>query len=288
MGVYKIKDIELLTGIKAHTIRIWEKRYGILKPDRTDTQIRSYSDEELLQLLTISLLNKNGIKISRIAEMSPKEIISKAKALTHSQSHDTIIDQLIVALIQMDEPLFCQLLNDLTVEHGINKMYETYLLPFLERIGVMWVVGTINPAQEHFISNLIRQKIIAEIDKLPIPAASDKRILLYLPEHEWHELGLLFYQFYLRTEGYTTVYLGQALPYDALLKSIEFVKPSHIISSWLTAVDESYVQHYFKRLMQETSAKIMCSGYQIKLNHSKIPSGIHTFSSLEELKAQLA
>lgn len=288
MGVYKIKDIELLTGIKAHTIRIWEKRYGILKPERTDTQIRSYSDEELLQLLTISLLNKNGVKISRIAEMSPKEIISKAKALTHSQDNDTVIEQLIVALIQMDETLFCQLLADLTRDHGISQMYETYLLPFLERIGVMWVVGTINPAQEHFISNLIRQKIIAEIDKLPVPEPSDKRILLFLPEHEWHELSLLFYQFHLRTEGIPTIYLGQALPYDALLKSIDFVKPTHIISSWLTAVDESYVHHYFSRLVKETSAKILCSGYQIKLHANKIPSGTHTFASLEELKSQLA
>lgn len=287
MAVYKIKDLELLTGIKAHTIRMWEKRYGILRPERTETQIRSYSDEELLLLLNVSLLNRHGIKISRIAEMSEKEISERVKDLSSSDEQDSAIDQLIVALIQMDESAFRSLIHHLTEQFGIQQVYDKYLIPFLERIGVMWIVGTINPAQEHFISNLIRQRIIAEIDALPIPEPSEERILLYLAEHEWHELSLLFYHYHLRKLGKTTVYLGQALPYDSLLKSIEFVKPTHIISSWLTAVDSAYLKHYFEKLRQETNAKILVSGYQIKQNQEIIPSGIETFHNIQELSEKI-
>jgi DNA-binding transcriptional MerR regulator len=287
MAVYKIKDLELLTGIKAHTIRMWEKRYGILRPERTETQIRSYSDGELLLLLNVSLLNRHGIKISRIAEMSEKEIHDRAKALSSPDKQDSAIDQLIVALLQMDEAVFRSTIHELTNQYGIQKVYDSYLIPFLERIGVMWIVGTINPAQEHFISNLIRQRIIAEIDLLPIPESTEERILLYLPEHEWHELSLLFFYYHLRKLGKYTVYLGQALPYDSLLKSIEFVKPTHIISSWLTAVDGAYLQHYFEKLQKETDAKILVSGYQIKQNPEIIPPTIETFHNIEELTEKI-
>lgn len=287
MAVYKIKDIEVLTGIKAHTIRIWEKRYGILKPSRTDTHIRSYTDDELLLLLNISLLNKYGIKISHIAAMSEKEILSKAKELSHDSLNDTAIEQLIVSLIEMDEHLFRSLMDDLVNEHGMLLTYQLFVIPFLERIGVMWMVGTINPAQEHFISNLIRQKLIFEIELLPTPAQKENKTILFLPEHEWHELSLLLYHYALRSKGIPTVYLGQSLPFDALLESIQLIQPKNIITSWLTAVDSNYILHYFSRLLKETSANIICGGYQILQHEQQLPPGISVFRNMNELEQLL-
>jgi DNA-binding transcriptional MerR regulator len=265
MAEYKIKDLETLTGIKAHTIRIWEKRYGLISPDRTDTQIRTYNDEELALLLNIALLNKNGIKISHIAELKPEQIAEKVWQLKGQKSTDNSTEKLILALIELDEVLFKSTLQDLIDENGLENTFSQKLIPFLDRIGVMWLVGSINPAQEHFISNLIRQKVIAEIDKLPIPSKSDQKVMLFLPEHEWHEISLLFYQFILRNKGVNTVYLGQSLPYDSLIECIQKLKPTALVTSWLTAVDEKFALNYFKQLsLVAKDIPIYAGGFQVK------------------------
>jgi len=283
MATYKIKDIEILTGIKAHTIRIWEKRYGILQPDRTSTKIRTYSDTELVLLLNISLLNKNGVKISHIANMSQREIIEKAAELTNTAIENTSIDQFIVALIEMNEQLFRNTLNELVEKHGMVATYQFHLIPFLERIGVMWLAGTINASQEHFMSNLIRQKIIYETELLPTPESNAEKVILFLPEHEWHELSILLYHFFLRSKGVYTIYLGQSLPYDSLIECVQYIQPKKIVTSWLTAVDEKYIVNYFKRLTNETDAQILCGGYQILQFKDSIPEKATVFHNMEEL-----
>lgn len=288
MATYKIKDIEILTGIKAHTIRIWEKRYGILLPDRTSTKIRTYSDAELVFLLNISLLNKNGVKISHIANMSQREIIEKAEELTNTTIENTSIDQFIVALIDMNEQLFRHTLNELVEKHGMVATYQFHLIPFLERIGVMWLAGTINAAQEHFMSNLIRQKIIYETELLPTPKNNAEKVILFLPEHEWHELSILLYHFFLRSKGVYTIYLGQSLPYDSLIECVQHIQPKKIVTSWLTAVDEKYIINYFKRLTDETNAKILCGGYQILQFKESIPEKATVFHNMEELAKLLS
>lgn len=271
MAEYKIKDLETLTGIKAHTIRIWEKRYGLISPDRTDTQIRTYNDEELALLLNIALLNKNGVKISHIAEMKPEQIAERVWQLMGGKSTDNSTEKLILSLIELDEVLFKSTLQNLIDEIGIEKTFTDSLIPFLDRIGVMWMVGSINPAQEHFISNLIRQKIIAEIDKLPIPENKEKNVLLFLPEHEWHEISLLFYHYNLRSRGIYTIYLGQSLPYESLVDCIEKFKPKALITSWLTAVEEKFVVNYFKQLKQDAKGlPIYAGGFQINTFYEKI------------------
>lgn len=275
MADYKIKDVEILTGIKAHTLRIWEKRYGILVPDRTDTLIRTYSDEELSFLLNISLLNKHGLKISKIAALSKNEIATKVWDLHSVSVLDTSGEQFVLALLEMDERLFTHTLQAIINEVGLEKTFTDHLIPFLERIGVMFLVGSINPAQEHFMSNVIRQKVIAEIDKLPIPSVDERPVLLFLPEHEWHELGLLFYQYLLRKNGVSTFYLGQSLPYDSLVKSINLLNPRVIISSWLTAVDESFIRNYFEKLQKDAPSSLLCSGgAQIKVHLKKLPKSV--------------
>ena len=271
MAEYKIKDLETLSGVKAHTIRIWEKRYNILSPDRTDTQIRLYTDEDLVILLNICILYKHGIKISHIANLTFPQIQEKVTSIQEVYQVEDSYEQLILALLTLDEELFRNTLGALIQEVGLSKTFTNHLVPFLDRIGIMWLVGSINPAQEHFISNLMRQKIIAEIDKLPIPQDDNNSVMLYLPEHEWHEISLLFYQFVLREKNIPTIYLGQSLPYDSLVLCFNQLKPKALVTSWLTAVEEKFMENYFKQLKEEIGeTPIYAGGYQVKMNKKNI------------------
>jgi DNA-binding transcriptional MerR regulator len=289
MAEYKIKDLETLTGIKAHTIRIWEKRYGLISPNRTDTQIRSYNDDELALLLNVSLLNKNGLKISHIAEMKPEQIAEKVWELKVNKSVDSSTEKLILALIELDEDLFKSTIQNLIENDGLELTFINTIIPFLDRIGVMYLVGSINPAQEHFISNLIRQKVIAEIDKLPNPSTEDKPIMLFLPEHEWHEIGLLFYQFILRNKGIKTIYLGQSLPLDSLKECVKKIKPKALVTSWLTSVDESFITGYFKNLKAIMNiTPIYAGGYQIGLHSELIKDFVVEFKDCSVLLKEIS
>ncbi len=284
MAVYKIKDIEVLTGIKAHTIRIWEKRYGILVPSRSETQIRTYSDKELAFLLNISLLNKSGHKISKIAKLENEEISKLVWKLKYSSS-DNSDDKLILALVELDETLFRDTLAILIKENGLELTFTNFIIPFLDRIGIMWLIGTINPAQEHFITNLIRQKVIGEIDKLPIPDTKKDAVMLYLPEHEWHELSLLFYQFILRKKDINTIYLGQSLPYDALMECIEKLKPKALMTSLLSSTDENFIENYFKNIEKDTNGiPVFAGGAQVMNYELKLPKTVKVIKSYLDLE----
>jgi MerR family transcriptional regulator, light-induced transcriptional regulator len=277
MASYKIKDLEQLTGIKAHTIRIWEKRYGILKPSRTDTQIRSYTDDELKLLLNVSILNNQGVKISKIADLSEKEIFEKVDFSNFDKN--TIHEHLLLSLIELNENLFNDTINQLINEKGIELTYIEHIFPFLEKIGVMWLVGTINPAQEHFISNLIRQKVIVEIDKIPCNS-SGKKVILFLPEHETHELSLLFYSYVLKSNGFQTYYLGQCLPFDSLIESIKIVEPDFLVTSWIVSVDEKMILDYFNQIKELTNVPVYAGGFQIITNEKKLNKCLNIINNL--------
>ena len=288
MAGYKIRDLEILSGIKAHTIRMWEKRYGLLNPQRTDTKIRTYSDQELLLLLNISLLYKKGYKISHIAQMNPEQLMETSRSLQENGFEDSATEQLIVSVLQLDEHLFQKIFSELSKKDNLSTVFSNTIIPFLKRIGVMWIVGTITPAQEHFMSNLIRQKIIAAIDALPIPSSSQKRIILYLPEHEWHEISLLVYHYHLRQLGFNSIYLGQALPFDALVKIIHSLQPKVVVSSWLTAVDQKELLAHFSQLQSELKdTRIAAGGYQIDLLKNRLPETVKRIRSLKELEELL-
>lgn len=285
MAGYKIRDLEILTGIKAHTIRMWEKRYGLLTPQRTSTQIRTYSNDELLLLLNISLLYKKGIKISRIADMSIRQIFETSRAMQDSAVTDTAIEQFIVSVLQLDEQLFQHTFRELIDKNNLSVIFSEHIIPFMDRIGVMWLVGTINPAQEHFISNLIRQKIISAIDQLPIPNPKQPKTVLYLPEHEWHEISLLVYHYHLRSKGFNSIYLGQALPYEALIETVKVLKPRSIVSSWLTAIEPQKIIDYFNQIETELpSLTILAGGYQIDQLQSSLSKNIHRIRTLSDLE----
>lgn len=267
MSIYKIKDLETLSGVKAHTIRIWEKRYNILSPERTVSKIRAYNNDELTHLLNLSMLNKNGYKISALSLLSCDEISQLVWKLRKDITVDGSQENLIAALINLDEELFRNTLGKLIETIGLEKTFSQHLIPFLDRIGIMWLVGSIHAAQEHFISNLIRQKIISEIDRQVIPEVTTTPILLYLPEHEWHEISLLFYQYLLRSKGLHTVYIGQSLPYSSLQSCIEKLNPKSILTCWLTSVDHKFMVSYFKQLHKDAGGiPIYAGGAQINLN----------------------
>ena len=194
MAAYSIRELENLSGIKAHTIRIWEKRYGLIAPERTSTNIRSYCDTELKKLLNISILNRNGLKISKIAQLSPEEIVAKITQFTQDvTSTESQIESLTVAMIDLDEYRFEQLLARSIIQFGFEEAITRVLYPFFVRIGIMWQTGSVNAAQEHFITNLVKQKFYVAIDGLVVNTRQNARtFVFFLPEGELHEIGLLF------------------------------------------------------------------------------------------------
>jgi MerR family transcriptional regulator, light-induced transcriptional regulator len=274
---YSIKDIENLTNIKAHTIRIWEKRYGIIKLDRSDTNIRSYSEEELRKLLNISILINNGIKISHIAAYSPNEIREKAffllQNINDTESH---IKNLVIAMVELNESKFEKILSKSIINLGFEKTMMNLVYPFLAHIGVLWQTGSINPAQEHFISNLVRQKLISSIDSIDFKENQNaKKFMLFLPEGEWHELGLLFYYYILKVRGHQVLYLGQSTPLNSLMKSAEIWPVNFLV---LFAISSFSVASYSNYLIELSanfkSSKIIVAGDQLKLNTEKFPSNV--------------
>jgi MerR family transcriptional regulator, light-induced transcriptional regulator len=285
MGEYKIKDLEALTGIKSHTIRIWEQRYGILNPERTETKIRMYNDTDLTEILNVAILNKNGWKISHIADLGSSERKSKVIDIQASKKGDIHFEKLLLALIELDEEVFHETINYLIDCYGIEETFSKHLVVFLERIGVMWITGTIQPGQEHFISHLIRQKLISATAGLPIPSKSSPKVLLFLPEHEWHDISLLFYHYLLRAKGVHSFYLGQSLPYDSLLECVNKLKPKAILTSILTATDDTYYVNLFKKMKSDLGdIPIYAGGYQVKLEEEKLKKYVSTVQSPNDLK----
>ncbi|MBP9925124.1 MAG: MerR family transcriptional regulator [Cyclobacteriaceae bacterium] len=288
MGNYSIKELESLSGIKAHTIRIWEKRHQLIAPQRTSTNIRYYSDRDLKKIINVSLLNNKGIKISTIAGMSLDELNAKVVELSHGQHETSIfIDQLIVGMVDMDEEQFEKQLGHLIMKFGFEKTITDIVYPFLEKIGILWQTGNITPAQEHFISNLIRQKIIVAIDSLPFPPKGADKIVLFLPEDELHEIGLLFFHYIVRRAGYRTFYLGQHLPYSDLKQVCEKHKPNYLITSISVLQRAEDLKEYFAKLVQEFPNTILfISGKQ---GEQVMPKGknVRTFTTAESLLAQI-
>ncbi|HZB12120.1 MAG TPA: MerR family transcriptional regulator [Chryseolinea sp.] len=284
MGQYSIKELEQLSGIKAHTIRIWEKRHKIIEPSRTATNIRFYSDLDLKKIINVSLLNTYGIKISKIADMSLDDVNKKVLELSELQNDKGVhIDQMVIAMLDMEEELFEKILNNLIVRFGFEKTITEIIYPFLEKIGILWQTQNITPAHEHFISNLIRQKIVVAIDGLPIPPKTSKKILLFLPEGEMHEMGLLFYHFLIRKSGYRTYYLGQNVPHEDLISVYKVHQPDFMLTS-ITSNLAISIERYLERLANDFGqTKILASGYQVQKFNGCKKGNIQTFSTALEL-----
>lgn len=229
MKTYSISDIESLTGIKAHTIRAWEVRYNLVPPKRTPTNIRYYNENDLKTLLNIVALNENGYKISRIAKLSKQQILDLVQQLNSQWQNETVqLLNLSNATLKYNEREFSEILIGCIEEMGLVKTMDLILFPFMRRVGMLWQTGTIDPSQEHFAANLIRDRIIVEIDKVK-PAKVEKplRFLLFLPEAEMHETGLLFARYLLKRCGHETLYLGADIPYPDLAKVVKSYQPDY-------------------------------------------------------------
>jgi DNA-binding transcriptional MerR regulator len=285
MKAFTIKDLENLSGIKAHTIRIWEQRYSFLKPQRTSTNIRYYSNQELKIILNISLLNKFGYKISHIARMTDTEIREKILALTNVEAQqERIVNDLIHAMVDLRLEEFEQILDNYILVRGIEKTITHIIFPFLVRIGILWLTSHVNAAQEHIVTNIIRQKMIVGIETSVSHVKVNKSVLLFLPESEFHELGLLFTHYLLKCRGVSVFYLGASVPLDDIEYMVKMKKPDYVYSH-LTAVSHSFnMEKFLQQLVKKVDqAGIVISGPVTRSYDRKVPPRVFFKRSVQEL-----
>jgi DNA-binding transcriptional MerR regulator len=290
MAVYSIKDIEKMSGIKAHTIRIWERRYGMVIPERTDTNIRYYSDEDLKELLNISILNKNGMKISNIAELDKDEIEKRVVSLLDSsQKFDHVIDAMLLSMLEIDELALDIAFNKAWKEYGFEKLIEDIIFPLLERIGLLWQASAITPAHERFFTNILRQHFIVAIEKeVPLKISSSNKIIFFLPEGELHEFGLLFYSYIARVKGYEVVYLGASIPLQDLKEMQRVTQAKAFFSAHVTAIDKQELEgmfQYFREVFPNLPFYI--TGLQVRELNPTLPNNFHVVSSAAAFKEYL-
>lgn len=288
MSKYSIKDLEQLSGIKAHTLRIWEQRYNLLNPKRTDTNIRYYDDDDLKLILNVALLNENGIKISKIAKMSIEEVKAEVLELTdRSFAYDDQIHSLVITMVELNEERFEKIIATNILKIGFELTMINIIYPFLSKIGVLWQTGSIHPGQEHFISNLVRQKLIVAIDGQMYTGGGSK-FLLFLPEQELHEISLLFTSYLLKSNGHKVIYLGQNTPDEDLNNVYRAHQPEFLVTVITTNPSGEKVQPYLNSLSERfPKSKIIVSGYQTIAQELEIPSNVHVMKYLKEIKDYL-
>tara|TARA_R110000868_G_scaffold1389_4_gene10684 strand:+ start:96 stop:995 length:900 start_codon:yes stop_codon:yes gene_type:complete len=292
---FSIKDLENLTGIKAHTIRIWEKRYNLLSPDRSDTNIRNYSLSSFQKLLNISYLNNNGFKISKIASLKEEEIPIKVREIaSRANVEDHAVNAFKMSMINFDQVLFYNTYNNLVENKSFSEIFYTVFLPLLEEIGLLWQTNTITPAHEHFLSVLIKQKILLNIEKLQslLPKPLTKTFVLFLPDHEIHDIGLLFVNYQLRSKGYHTIFLGGSVPMESLTDLIEFFNNVTFVSYFTVQPEEKDILDYLNKfndlLLKKENSKLFLLGRKLSLiDISNFPKKISVFNSIKNLVKEL-
>lgn len=283
---YSIKDLEVLSGIKAHTIRIWEKRYNLLEPDRTETNIRYYDDEDLKRMLNISMLVKNGYKISKVSKWDANEI--KETILSVSEGKNTesdYIDRLMLYMINFDNVNFVKLTNEIINNFGFVEGVFKVFFKLFERIGMYWQVGSIFPAQEHYVTNIFRQKLIAEIDKLEDLDASRGNMLFFLPEGELHEISLLFYSLLAHKYGFNVIYLGQFVPFEDLEKIQNHLEIDYVFTAFINSITKENLDKYLLNLKEVFQRqKVFVTGWQIQFQQPQLPRNFKIVKDYKEFR----
>lgn len=288
---FSIKDLENLTGIKAHTIRIWEKRYNLLSPNRSDTNIRNYSLLSFQKLLNISFLNNNGFKISKIAELDEEQIPIKVREIaSRAKVEDHAINALKMAMINFDQVLFYSTYNNLLENKTFSEIFYSVFLPLLNEIGLLWQTNTITPAHEHFLTVHMKQKILLNTERLQLlePKPVSKTFVLYLPDNEIHDIGLLFINYQLRCKGYHTIFLGESVPMESLTDLLDFFDEITFVSYFtvypLVQEIPDYIKKFNELLLKKDNTKLFLLGKQlsdIQLNNLYPKTTI--FNSIENL-----
>lgn len=289
-STFSIKDLENLSGIKAHTIRIWEKRYNLLEPMRTDTNIRLYDLKNLQKLLNVVLLTNFGYKISKISKLNQTEIEKfVVKIQTEKTVNNHVLSSFKMAMLNFDQPLFVKTYNELLSQKTFSAVFFETFIPLLEEIGVLWTTNTISPAHEHFISHLIKQKILIEIEKYQIKqnSVSDQTYILYLPFNEIHDLGLLFLHHEIVTKGHHSIYLGRSLPIDNLLElNNHFKKITYITYLTVEPIEdeiENYIQTFKNTILKDNLNELLIFGRKAQiLDNNKLPKNIRSFENVKD------
>ena len=247
---FSISDLENLSGIKAHTIRIWEKRYGLLSPERTKTNIRTYSLESLKKILNVSLLNSNGFKISKIAQLSDLDFKQAIAGLIdqHLRS-DYYIQELLVAMFAFDRDHFIYINAELKEHKGFEQRFEECYMPLLMRIGLLWQSGVITPSHEHFIAVLIKEQLLLELEGLHSTAnSSDETYILFLPDGELHDLGIYYIYYLLLQQSKKVLYLGASVPLEDLEKLLNLSSKINFVSSFTVAPEANSINEYLQKV----------------------------------------
>lgn len=282
---FSIRELEALSGIKAHTIRIWEQRYNFLKPSRTQTNIRTYNNDELKTLLTVALLNKYGYKISHIDDMDPAERESHLLKLPDTNAvRENLVNQLIGYMIDLNCSGFESLLNEYIRKNGIENTIEELIFQFLERVGILWQTSKIIPIQEHIVSNIIRQKIISAIENAEINESKKQTFLLLLPEDEHHEMGLLYVYYLLKKHGFSVIYLGASVPLIDIQYINQKKKPDFLYLHITSFPYQHNLSKYLNSLHTVANGtKVIISGSAITDYKKPFPNNFMQMPSIPDL-----
>ena len=288
---FSIKDLENLSGIKSHTIRIWEKRYNLLSPDRTDTNIRTYNLEALQKILNVSYLKNTGVRISNIAELSTSEIEERVRMLAEMDNvNDHNIQKLKLAMVNFDQVLFQKIYKSIHDKHGFSTVFYELFIPFLEELGLLWQSKTINIAHEHFISHLIKQKILTNLEELQYKEfnPNDKAYILFLPEHEMHDLGLLFLNYQLLLHNKRTIYLGESMLVDALKYfSTKETDPVYITYVTVSPTEKqlpSFLKKFNKKIQKKDNSELWVLGHlSKKIKKQDLHSNQRVFENISDI-----
>jgi MerR family transcriptional regulator, light-induced transcriptional regulator len=283
---YSIKDLEVLSGVKAHTIRIWEKRYHLLCPARTDTNIRFYNDSDLRRILNVSLLVNSGYKISKVAQWEESQLKQTVLESTEKKvTEPDYVERLILHMLNFDNIGFYHLVNEIIEKKGLEDAIVKVFFVLFERIGTYWQVGSIFPAQEHYVTSILRQKLIAETDKLGVDNRRGQTMLFFLPEGELHEMSLLFYAYLARKYGYNVIYLGQFMPFEDLVKVQSHIKIDYVFAAFINPLTKEDLENYLVRLKEAFQhQKIFITGWQVKQLMPELPRTVKIVKDYREFK----
>jgi DNA-binding transcriptional MerR regulator len=289
-STFNIKNLENLSGIKAHTLRIWEKRYNLLEPERTDTNIRRYSLESLKKLLNITLLYNHGFKISRIASLNVDEIPKLVRSIAlKSNSEQVSINAFKLAMINFDYELFDINFDEILQNHDFEYCFMQIFMPLMRELGILWQTGAISPSHEHFITNLVKQKIHLQTESLQRNKFSNDDLpifVLFLPENEIHELGILYLNYLILSKGFRTIFLGQSLQISSLETLYSYDTKFNFVSYLTVEPKKEEIMPYLKKfnaqiLANRESKLILFGPQQAEIDINQIPSQIEMYRSLE-------
>ncbi|PIE86313.1 MAG: helix-turn-helix-type transcriptional regulator [Bacteroidia bacterium] len=278
MSTYSIKDLEKASGIKAHTIRIWEKRYGIIVPERTETNIRYYSEDDLKKLLNISILNRHGYRISAIAKLTEKEVREKIIEVEQSISDpEKTTEALVIAMMDLDEEKLDKIFNRALLKHGFTDTFLNVIYPFYKKVRLLWQIGTITLAHQHFIFSILKRKIIVGIDNIDVRKDfTNKNFLLFLPEKETLDLCLLFYYYILKRKGFSVIYVGAPISLSEVHKIVEKYNPDYLLTSFMSAFALSEIEKYAKEIAHKYEDKKIFIA-DMRINYQKYNKPINVF-----------